>query len=79
MQEEQQTNEKEEKYVEERDLDKPDYIFVPKGNHGWLQQGPYLVCRTCDLTHATFIGVSRTLTGIDKDGQPILKKLMVQA
>jgi hypothetical protein len=41
--------------------------------HGWIQQGPYLVCQSCPLKHATWIGIDRILTGFDENGVPILK------
>jgi hypothetical protein len=41
--------------------------------HNWIQQGPYLVCQSCPLKHATWIGIDRVLTGFDENGVPILK------
>lgn len=65
---------KEEKEEEELlNFEKPDFIFIPKGRHEWRQQGYYLVCKSCDLTHAVYIGQKKIMVGIDKDGQPILK------
>jgi len=59
------------------DFTKPDFVFNPKGSHDWRQQGPYLVCKSCELDHAVFIGVNKQMTGIDKNGDPILKKVRV--
>jgi len=77
MQEETQTNEevKEEikPIIEEANFDKPDYIFIPKGNHVWRQEGYYLVCSSCDLIHATFIGPNKVMVGMDEKNNPILK------
>ena len=56
------------------DFNSPSYSFVPRGNHVWRQQGPYLVCKSCELQHAVWIGVDRFLTGINEEGMPILKK-----
>jgi hypothetical protein len=41
--------------------------------HNWIQQGPYLICQSCPLKHATWIGIDRVLTGFDENGVPILK------
>lgn len=76
MQEEQQTNEEpKEDYqpiIEEKDLDKPDFIFLPKGNHLWRQEGPYIVCKSCELVHAAFVGMEKVLVGF-KEEKPIFK------
>lgn len=55
-------------------FDNPSFSFVPKGYHEWRQRGPYAVCTSCELEHALYIGMDQTLIGIDKQGQPILKK-----
>jgi hypothetical protein len=64
---------KEEEIGEVMDFSRPDFQFIPKGNHSWRQQGPYLVCKACDLEHATWIGMSKIMIGTKEDGQPILK------
>ena len=56
------------------DFNKPTYSFVPKGNHDWRQQGPYLVCKSCELQHAVWVGMEKIMVGINKEGKPILKK-----
>jgi len=55
-------------------FDKPNFVFAPKGNHEWRQRGPYLVCMSCEIQHAVWIGMDKIMVGIDKKGQPILKK-----
>ena len=60
-------------WSETLDFNKPSFTFVPKGNHTWRQQGPYLVCKSCELQHAVFIGPDKIMVGTDKKGQPILK------
>jgi len=50
------------------------FKFVPKGRHNWRQQGFYLVCKSCDLQHAIFIGPDKVMVGETKEGKPILKK-----
>lgn len=74
MQNDQQKNEdgKEEAFIEEKDISKPDFTFIPKGIHEWRQEGFYLVCRGCDLIHATYIGPDKILTGFE-EGKPIIK------
>jgi hypothetical protein len=72
MQDNQQKNEEE--VVQELDFTKPDFIFLPKGRHIYRQQGYFIVCSSCDLTHAVFIGKDRVMVGEDSGGQPILKK-----
>jgi len=57
---------------EERDTKCPDFKFVP-GNHLWKQQGYYLVCYSCDLSHAVWIGADKLMVGVNKKGKPILK------
>ena len=61
-----------EPYIEEADFNNPDYIFLPKGNHIYKQRGYYIVCESCDLVHAVFIGPDKIMVGVKK-GQPILK------
>lgn len=55
-------------------FDKPDFVFTPKGLHTYRQSGPYLVCKTCDLHHAVFIGMDKIMVGVKENGEPILKK-----
>jgi hypothetical protein len=56
------------------DFNKPAYKFIPKEYHDWRQQGPYLVCKGCEIQHGVYIGVNKVLTGFNKKGQPILKR-----
>lgn len=55
------------------DFNNPDFSFIPKGRHVYKQQGPYLVCKSCELTHAVWVGVNKLMIGEDKEGQPILE------
>lgn len=55
------------------DFGKPNFTFIPKEYHEWRQQGYYIICKSCELQHAIFIGMDKMLTGIDKKGKPILK------
>jgi hypothetical protein len=62
---------KPEALTEERSWDRPDFSFVP-GFHNWKQQGYYLICYSCELTHAVWIGRDKMMVGVDDKG-PILK------
>lgn len=53
-------------------FEKPDYSFIPNGHHEYRQQGPYLVCKSCELHHGVYIGINKLMTGIDEQGNPIL-------
>lgn len=66
-------NENEKPDGETLDFDKPAYKFEPGEQHDWRQQGPYLVCKSCELQHAVFIGMKKQLVGINDKGQPILE------
>lgn len=55
------------------DFTKPDFVFQPKEHHDWRQQGFFLVCKSCEITHATYIGGDKLMVGINDQGQPILK------
>jgi len=43
--------------------------------HQWVQQGPFLVCKSCPIEHAVWIGMDKRLIGIDEDGKPIFQKI----
>ncbi len=51
----------------------PSFKFIPKGHHEWRQEGYYLVCRSCDLEHAIWIGNKYMIVGIREDGMPLIK------
>jgi hypothetical protein len=69
-----QTEQKDEADEEILDFSKPDYSFIPKEYHDWRQQGPFIVCKSCECQHAVYIGMSKILTGFNEKGQPILKR-----
>jgi len=54
------------------DFTKPDYEFKPKEHHEWRQQGYYLVCKSCECQHATWIGPEKVMVGMNEQG-PIFK------
>jgi hypothetical protein len=41
--------------------------------HKWRQKGPYLVCESCPVKHAIYIGTDKRLVGFKEDGEPIIK------
>lgn len=59
--------------VETLDFSHPDYEFFPQGRHVYRQQGFYLVCMSCELQHAIFIGPNKHMVGETEEGEPILK------
>ena len=59
---------------ESLDFNNPDYSFIPEGRHTWRQQGPYLVCMSCEIQHATYIGMDKIMVGEKEDGTPIIEK-----
>lgn len=63
----------EEAEVETLDFTKPDYSFTPQGAHGWRQQGYYLVCKSCEIEHAVWVGADKLMVGLDEQGRPRLK------
>lgn len=46
--------------------------------HAWVMKGPYLICNSCTYPHRAYIGNSWTMTGIDQNGNPILKPKVLQ-
>lgn len=54
------------------DFDNPEFTFIPKGIHNWRQEGIYIICRSCEITHAVFIGPDKMFVGMNEDGKPIL-------
>jgi len=74
----QTTQENEEKKEGEiLDFNRPDFKFIPKGSHIWRQQGPYIICKSCELDHAVFIGINKQLIGFTDKGEPIVQKVKV--
>lgn len=59
---------------ESLDFNSPAFTFTPAGRHTYRQEGYYLVCKSCELHHAVFIGPDKIMVGEDEKGNPILKK-----
>lgn len=55
------------------DFTKPTYQFLPAQHHDWRQQGPFLVCKSCEIEHAAGIGMDKILVGLNPDGTPLLQ------
>lgn len=55
------------------DFDNPSFTFTPSGFHTWRQEGPYVVCRSCEVEHAMWVGMDKIMVGLSDDGKPILK------
>lgn len=62
-----------EPFSEVVDFNNPSFVFVPKETHEWRQKGFFLECRSCEITHATYIGPDKILIGISKEGLPLFK------
>ena len=62
-----------EKETEELDFNKPTFSFKPNGHHSYRQVGYYLVCKSCEVQHAVWIGPDKILVGFDKEDKAILK------
>ena len=58
---------------EEVSFDRPDFTFIPNGRHTYRQEGGYLVCKSCSLHHAIWIGMEKLMVGESGDGVPIIK------
>lgn len=65
--------EKDDSIKESLDFTKPDYVFTPNENHDWRQQGPYLICKSCEIQHSTYIGMEKIMVGVDEQGKPLFK------
>ena len=54
-------------------FDQPAFSFSPSGRHTYHQEGGYLVCKSCTLHHAVWIGMEKLMVGESDTGEPILK------
>jgi hypothetical protein len=48
---------------------------IKLAGHQWVQNGFYIVCKSCPLRHASYIGPDWWLIGIDDKGLPKFKKV----
>lgn len=65
--------EEEIKVPEEGEVLKKEYEFVPSALCVYRQRGPYLICTSCELQHAKWIGMDKIMTGEDESGKPIVR------
>lgn len=56
------------------DFNNPSFSFIPNGRHVYRQRGYYLICGSCELEHANWIGPDKLMIGEDENGKPIVKK-----
>lgn len=40
--------------------------------HTWRQKGVWLVCKSCEMQHAVYLGMAKIMVGEKEDGTPIL-------
>jgi hypothetical protein len=59
--------------TETLDFNKPSFTFKPNGHHSYRQVGYYLVCKSCVVEHAVWIGPDKILCGFDDKDQAIIK------
>lgn len=69
----QNEEEKDDSIIEDLDFNNPSFMYKPEANHGWRQQGPYLICKDCIVEHGAWIGTDKLLIGFDEQGSPQLK------
>ena len=46
--------------------------------HQWRQQGTALVCQSCPFTHGSHLEPGYQLYGIDDDGTPMIRKIIIK-
>lgn len=75
-----QNNEEEEvkeEVKEEGEILRKAFEFTPSAMCTYRQRGPYIICVSCELQHAVYIGMQAVMVGTDESGRPILKKRLV--
>lgn len=72
-------NNEPQEHEEVLDFTKPDFTFLPKGYHLYRQRGPYLVCTSCEVQHAVWIGVDKILVGFNEKNEPIIQEKVMGA
>lgn len=46
--------------------------------HQWMQRGNQLQCSSCPFHHGAYIDPDYQLYGIDEEGRPMLRKIVVR-
>jgi hypothetical protein len=59
---------------ETHEVDLSKLIPFTNSGHQWHQEGAYLICDSCMVRHAAFIGIDKVLKGFDEDGNPLIEK-----
>lgn len=72
-------NEEEEDVVPETEVLEQTFEFKPSALCKYKQRGVYLVCTSCELQHAVYIGIDNIMIGEDEHGKPILEKRTIGA
>lgn len=67
-------NIQDDKYTEEVLIDLELSKKIELRGHRWKQQGPYIVCKSCDMAHAYHIGINKMLVGMNEEGYPLFAK-----
>lgn len=70
---ENEENKQEQETHEEGEVLRKEYEFIPSALCKYKQRGPYLICVSCEIQHATFIGMDKIMVGEDNDGKPIVR------
>jgi len=68
-----EVEEAEEVIKEEGEVMQKAFEFIPSGTCTFKQRGPYLICTSCEIQHANWIGMDKIMVGEDEKGKPILK------
>lgn len=63
----------EDEIIDEGEVMQKEYEFIPSGLCKYKQRGPYLICTSCEVQHAVWIGMEKILVGEDENGKPIVK------
>jgi len=63
----------EDEVVTESEVMQKEFEFKAHGCQ-YRQRGPYLVCISCEVQHAIYIGMEKIMVGEDTDGTPIIEK-----
>lgn len=66
-------NNDEEQIEESGEVLQKAYEFVPQGLCSFRQRGTYLVCVSCEIQHAVYIGMDKIMVGEDEEGKPIIQ------
>lgn len=74
MNEQNKSNDDVEEVQDDGEVLRKEYEFTPHALCKYKQRGPYLVCTSCELQHAVFIGIENMMVGEDANGKPIIKR-----